>query len=102
MKYLKILIVLLAASSFTRAQNVIKWPGGKKAAIALTYDDALASQLDIAIPQLNSAGLKGTFFLTGNLGQSAIPRWQQASKTGHELGNHTVYHPCLSAAFPAD
>ena len=34
-----------------------------KAIISLTYDDALESQLSVAIPQLNSMGLKGTFFL---------------------------------------
>jgi len=27
----------------------------------LTYDDALPSDLDIAIPALDAAGLKGTF-----------------------------------------
>lgn len=42
------------------AQQSIKWPGGKKAAIVLTYDDALVSQLDIAIPQLRQSGLTGT------------------------------------------
>ena len=31
------------------------WPAGKTAAIVLTYDDALDSQLDVAIPQLDAA-----------------------------------------------
>lgn len=61
----------------------------------LTYDDALASQLNIAIPQLDSLGLKGTFFLIGNIGQATIPRWRQVALKGHELANHTLYHPCL-------
>ncbi|HEY9194741.1 MAG TPA: polysaccharide deacetylase family protein [Mucilaginibacter sp.] len=67
----------------------------KKAVIMLTYDDALASQLNIAIPQLDSLGFKGTFFLTGYIGETAIPRWREAASKGHELANHTLFHPCL-------
>jgi peptidoglycan/xylan/chitin deacetylase (PgdA/CDA1 family) len=69
----------------------------KKAVIMLTYDDALASQLNIAIPQLDSMGFKGTFFLIGNIGQTTIPLWRQVALKGHELANHTLYHPCLLA-----
>jgi peptidoglycan/xylan/chitin deacetylase (PgdA/CDA1 family) len=31
-----------------------------------------------------------------------IPGWRTAHQKGHELGNHTVYHPCLSSVFKAD
>lgn len=72
------------------------WPNHKKAVIVLTYDDALQSQLKMAIPQLDSAHLTGTFFLTGDVSPLAIPQWRMASKKGHELANHTVFHPCLS------
>src|SRR5262245_48664222 len=75
--------------------NAFSWPDGRSAAIALTYDDALTSQLDVAIPQLDAAGLKGTFFLTaGNMSQQDIARWRAAAAEGHELGNHTIFHPC--------
>jgi len=40
----------------------IKWPHHKKEVIVLTYDDALLSQLDTAVPQLKHAGFKATFF----------------------------------------
>ncbi len=66
-----------------------------KAVIMLTYDDALASQLNIAIPQLDSMGFKATFFLTGYIGQTTIPRWREVALKGHELANHSLYHPCL-------
>ena len=75
------------------------WPGGQKAAVALTYDDALPSQLDIAIPQLDAVGLKGTFFLIGREIKGNLKRWQAASAEGHELGNHSVNHPCPRALF---
>ena len=68
---------------------------GKKAAVVLTYDDALNVHLSNAIPALDSVGLKGTFYISdfGNL-QAQIPKWKMAARTGHELANHTVYHPC--------
>jgi peptidoglycan/xylan/chitin deacetylase (PgdA/CDA1 family) len=78
------------------------WPGGKKVAVVLTYDDALTSQLDIAIPALDAAGLKGTFFVTGSgLKPETIGRWRAAAANGHELGNHTLFHACSRAAYPA-
>lgn len=74
------------------------WPHGAKAAICLTYDDALDGQLDYAIPQLDSTGLKGTFFCTGNSPclNNRMDEWRMAAKNGHELGNHTLFHPCLA------
>jgi hypothetical protein len=75
------------------------WPQGHKAAIALTYDDALKSQLDIVIPQLDAAGFKGTFFLMGRQVGDQVPRWRAVAAAGHELGNHTVNHPCARSTY---
>lgn len=74
----------------------MQWPDHKQAAIVLTYDDALLSQLNIAVPQLEKAGLKATFFLTSDLDYRTLPRWREVAKKGFELGNHTLYHPCVS------
>ena len=97
--------ILAATAVFTlvaAAAIGAPWPGGKKAAVVLTYDDALSSQLDIAIPALDAAGLKGTFFLTGaGLTPETVARWKAAAAEGHELGNHTVFHACAKAAYPA-
>ena len=76
-----------------------RWPGQRQAAIALTYDDALASQLDVAIPQLDAAGLKGSFFLMGRQVGPHVARWKAAAATGHELGNHTINHPCAKGSY---
>ena len=77
----------------------MKWPDGKQAAIVLTYDDALRSHLDVALPQLDAAGFKGTFFLSGTLPQEDVERWRKAAAAGHELGNHSVFHPCAKGTF---
>jgi peptidoglycan-N-acetylglucosamine deacetylase len=76
--------------------QTVAWPHHKKATIVLTYDDALLSQLDTAVPQLKRAGLTATFFLTADLDYNTLPRWRSVAKAGFELGNHTLYHPCLS------
>ena len=72
------------------------WPNGAKAAVVLTYDDALDFQLDHAVPVLDAAGFKATFFLTG-LTRAAVPRWRAVAAEGHELGNHTIFHPCAAS-----
>ena len=83
-----------------QAQGQITWPEGKRAAIVLTYDDALRSQLDFVIPQLDAAKIKGTFFLDGDLTPADMRRWRAAAANGHELGNHSLFHPCPRAMLP--
>lgn len=86
----------------------LAWPDGKVAAVSLTYDDGLDGQLKYALPQLDAAGLKGTFFLASFQGVPhnwSLPNttdplnarhqaWQAVLAEGHELASHTVYHPC--------
>ncbi|HEY9001640.1 MAG TPA: polysaccharide deacetylase family protein [Mucilaginibacter sp.] len=88
-----ILLFILLLTNTVYAQQV-HWPDHKKAAIVLTYDDALPSQLDNAAPELKRAGLKATFFLTSDIDSLSIPRWRKLAEEGFELGNHTVFHPC--------
>jgi sialate O-acetylesterase len=95
---LKIRLVSLLLISIPALINAqFKWPDRAKAAVCLTYDDALDGQLDFAIPQLDSVGLKGTFFCTGNSSclYRRLDEWRKAAKNGHELGNHTLFHPCI-------
>lgn len=68
----------------------------KKAVVVLTYDDALHVHLDHALPILDSLKLKATFYLSGYSGalQNRINEWRTAAQNGHELGNHTLFHPC--------
>lgn len=69
---------------------------GKKCSVVLTYDDALNVHLDNVIPALDSLNLKGTFYLTASSDAATkrIGGWKRAAMNGHELGNHTLYHPC--------
>jgi len=100
MKFLFALIVLLLSAQAPAADPPFAWPGSHHAAIVLTYDDAVPSDLTIAIPQLDRAGLKGTFFLMGKaMHVDDLPRWRAAAAAGHELGNHTINHPCARGTY---
>lgn len=69
----------------------------QKSIVVLTYDDALDVHLDNVIPLLDSVGLTATFYL--NTGAESVSKrrseWAIAASLGHELGNHTVHHPCI-------
>jgi peptidoglycan/xylan/chitin deacetylase (PgdA/CDA1 family) len=92
-------VIWLVATSFPASAQSI-WPDGKTAAIVLTYDDAMSSQLDNAVPQLAAAGLKGTFFLSGGMAPEYMRRWREVQRAGHELGNHSLFHPCPKSILP--
>jgi peptidoglycan/xylan/chitin deacetylase (PgdA/CDA1 family) len=94
------LSLILSGSLTMQARAQIAWPQDRTAALVLTYDDALKSQLDIAIPQLNEAGFKGTFFLDGDITPAEMRRWRTVQRAGHELGNHSVFHPCPRNLLP--
>ncbi len=88
----------LPASPFsTETPNQFGIWKNKKAAVVITYDDALNVHLDNALPLLDSLGLKATFYLTAfaDASKNRISEWRAAAAKGHELGNHTLYHPCL-------
>ncbi len=86
---------LFLISYFSFAQTDTTWHH-KKCAVVLTYDDALNVDLTNAIPALDSLNLKATFYISDYFGglNSQILKWRSAAANGHELGNHTVFHPC--------
>ena len=78
------------------------WPGGAKAAVSLTYDDALNSQLDNAVPELKRLGMKATFFLTENNVHWRLADWEALARDGNEVANHTMTHPCALGGYTAE
>lgn len=94
MKKLFLCIALfLSVASYAQLNDT--WQG-KKCAVVLTYDDGLNIDLTNVIPALDSVGLKGTFYISDYFNglNAQIFKWRVAAKEGHELGNHTVWHPC--------
>lgn len=86
----------LTLSFSSIAWDQFNWPNGTKAAVSLSYDDALDSHLDNAIPALDMYNLKGSFYLTlsSSVVKARLEEWRTISKNGHELGNHTLNHAC--------
>lgn len=70
------------------------WPNGKKAALSLSFDDTRLSQIDLGVPLLNTLGVKATFYASLDAMRQRFDAWGEAVAQGHEIGNHTLRHPC--------
>lgn len=64
--------------------------------ICLTYDDALPVHREVVAPLLAERGLRGTFYLPAarNDLHEHLDDWRKVVEMGHELGNHSCFHPC--------
>lgn len=97
MKFLPVpLIFLLLFQPPGYSQKLTPW-NGKSCAVVLTYDDAMVQHLDYALPVLDSLHLNATFYLSAAYPGCSqhINEWRNAAREGHELGNHTLFHPCI-------
>ena len=94
------------ADTSTGATRVLRWQGGRQAAMSVTLDDQLESQRRIAVPELEERHLKATFIINpGNerftTGMKAF--WQEKLPTlGHEYGVHTMLHKATDDTVDAD
>jgi len=80
--------------------TVAHFKGDRQAAVSLTFDDALPSHIESAIPALDRYGLKGTFFLLlSNIRPESASNWEAwrvVVSNGHEVGSHGFTHPMLT------
>ena len=77
-----------------QAESTFAWPEGKQIAISLSFDDARASQVDAGTALLDQYGVKGTFYVVPNSVKQRLEGWKKAVASGHEIGNHSLNHPC--------
>lgn len=91
--------VLLLVCGLSSAFTICAATNNSKIAVSLSYDDALASQLDNALPALNKHNFKASFYLVpaANTVSSRLDEWRAVAQQGHELGNHSLFHPCSSS-----
>lgn len=68
----------------------------KRMAVNLAYHDALNSQLDHAVPELQKYDFKVSFYpmLASPTFAKRLPEWRALAERGHEFGSHGIYHPC--------
>lgn len=99
----RLFLVLLSLSLTLHASIThsapIAWPGKAKVAVSLSYDDALNSQLDNAVPALTKYGIKASFYpiLSSPVVAERMAEWRKLAAEGHELGNHTLFHSCAKS-----
>lgn len=76
------------------SEPAFAWPDGRRAALSITFDDARLTQVDNGLPILNRHDVKGTFYVGVKRVESRLPGWREAVAAGHEMGNHSLTHPC--------
>jgi peptidoglycan/xylan/chitin deacetylase (PgdA/CDA1 family) len=91
------LLLILTLFSFNRlaaGQSTFTWPDGKRAALSLSFDDARPSQIDIGLPLFARYGAAVTFYVVPPNMEQRLEGWRRAVADGHEIGNHSLRHPC--------
>ncbi len=98
---LLILSSLMLVHGFAlRAQDKpFAWPDGKTVAISLTFDDGRFSQVEGGTALLDEFKTKATFYVVPSAVEHRLEGWRKAVASGHEIGNHSLHHPC-SGNFP--
>jgi peptidoglycan-N-acetylglucosamine deacetylase len=97
--HLFLFFLVTAQVSFAQSQAPFVWPDGKQVAISLTFDDARESQVEGGTALLDQFGVKGTFYVVPSAVERKLEGWKKAVASGHEIGNHSLKHPC-SGNFP--
>ena len=73
--------------------------------VVLTFDDGFMNDYQYALPLLKAYGFTGTFFIiTGLVGKPEYMTWEQVidlTRSGMEIGSHTITHPDLTVVAPA-
>lgn len=92
--FLFVCVILFQSESIKAQSSNFKWPEGKQIAISLSFDDSRASQATAGIPLLDEYNVKGTFYVMPSVIKGQLERWKKAAANGHEIGNHSIHHPC--------
>jgi peptidoglycan/xylan/chitin deacetylase (PgdA/CDA1 family) len=94
MKPIVLCLILALVQALPANTTKFTWPDGKHAAISLSFDDARESQLDVGVPLFAETKMAVTFYLTATNIKARAAEWKKAAAAGHELGNHSMDHPC--------
>jgi len=119
--FILLVSALVSTAAFAQpAARIARFAGDRAAAISYTLDDGLRDQYTIAVPMLNEAGFKGTFFvIAGRVSETVAdaehrktdkrawgtitwPELKEMAAQGHEISSHTWSHPNLTKLTPAE
>lgn len=89
--------VLFCMGVNAREYSICTWQDDATSAISFTYDDGCPNQYKTVVPMMNRYNLRGTFYtITDWADNGSAIGWDQLremSKSGHEIGSHTITHP---------
>lgn len=89
-----LLLLFPATGNCRQSSTAFEWPDGAVAAVSLTFDDARPSQVLKGTALLDRFGAKGTFYVLPGAVADQLTGWKAAVAAGHEIGNHSMVHPC--------
>ncbi len=81
-----VLDLLACPRAFPQAPSPFAWPGGARAALSLSFDDARSSQVEVGTALLDRHGVKVTFFTVPGSVEPRLPGWKKAVAA--------LDHPC--------
>lgn len=96
--FIKTLLLTFAFFLWTilsaQESDSFQWPDGNTMAVSLTWDDGRSSQVTVGTPILDAHGVKATFYVVPYGVEEELQGWRDAVTNGHEIGNHSLRHPC--------
>ncbi len=95
LQIITIVFIMTVGELKSQTTNSKPW-NDHKCAVVLTYDDGLNVHLDNVVPLLDSLEMVATFYINGNSTtlDTRMNEWREVANCGHEIGNHTLFHPC--------
>jgi len=90
------LLILCFCVPGLQGQSSFKWPEGKRVALSVSLDDARLSQIDTGLPLFDAHGVNATFYVSLSNVTKRLDGWKQAVAHGHEIGSHSLTHPCTA------
>lgn len=79
--------------------NTFRWPEGRRCGVSFSFDDGRRTHPTRGREVFGEHGMKATFFVLMKHVREDEAGWRRLAAEGHEIGNHTVEHPC-SGNFP--
>lgn len=89
-----IIVAFISSQLFAQTSQKFSWPAGKEAALSLSFDDGRHSQVEGGTAFLDSHNIKATFYVMPSAVEERLEGWKKAVISKHEIGNHSLYHPC--------
>ena len=87
---------LAATTAAVCRAGAFTWPHGRRAAVSLSFDDARLSQIDTGLALFQQLGAKATFYVSPVAMAKRLDGWKKMVAAGHEIGNHSMTHPCTA------